>query len=77
MNNITVRELLNILIKNIIIIIISAVICASGAYIYCEKFTDEKQIEESRKPCIDWWKDNYTVENGAFWYLTSKFSKEV
>ncbi len=42
MNNITVRELLNILIKNIIIIIISAVICASGAYIYCEKFTDER-----------------------------------
>lgn len=43
----------------------------------CEKFTDEKQIEESRKPCVDWWKENYTVENGAFWYLTSKFSKEV
>lgn len=42
MNNITMRELLNILIKNIIIIIISAVICASGAYIYCEKFTDER-----------------------------------
>lgn len=42
MNNITVRELLNILIKNILVIIISAVICASGAYIYCEKFTDER-----------------------------------
>ena len=24
-----------------------------------------------------WWKENYTVENGPFWYLTSKFSKEV
>ena len=42
MNNITVRELLNILIKNIIIIIISAIMCASGAYIYCEEFTDER-----------------------------------
>ena len=41
-NNITSKELFNIFLKNIIIIIISAVICASGAYIYCEKFTDAK-----------------------------------
>ena len=43
----------------------------------CQKFTEQDKIDESRKPCVDWWKDNYTVENGAFWYLTSKFSKEV
>ncbi len=42
MNNITSKELFNIFLKNILIIIISAVICASGAYIYCEKFTDER-----------------------------------
>ncbi len=42
MNNITSKELFNIFLKNIIIIIISAIICASGAYIYCEKFTDAK-----------------------------------
>ena len=42
MNNITAKELFNIFLKNIFIIIISAVICASGAYIYCEKFTNER-----------------------------------
>lgn len=26
---------------------------------------------------FDWLKENYTVENGEFWYLTSKFSMEV
>ena len=26
---------------------------------------------------FDWLKENYTVENGAFRYLTSKFSNEV
>lgn len=41
-NNITSKELFNIFLKNILVIIISAVICASGAYIYCEKFTDER-----------------------------------
>lgn len=42
MNNITAKELFNIFLKNIIIIVIAAVICASGAYIYCEKFTAER-----------------------------------
>lgn len=46
MNNITSKELFNIFLKNIIIIIISAVICASGAYIYCENFTDERYMAQ-------------------------------
>lgn len=43
----------------------------------CQKFTEQDKIDESRKPCVDWWKENYTKENGAFWYLTDKISKEV
>ena len=46
MNNITSKELFNIFLKNILIIIISAVICASGAYIYCENFTDERYMAQ-------------------------------
>ena len=46
MNNITSRELFNIFLKNIIIIILSAVICASGAYIYCENFANEKFLAQ-------------------------------
>ncbi len=42
MNNITSRDLLNLFFRNIIIIILSAIICATGAYVYCENFTDEK-----------------------------------
>ncbi len=42
MNNITSRDLLNLFFRNIIIIIIAAIICATGAYVYCENFTDEK-----------------------------------
>lgn len=42
MNNITAKELFNIFLKNILIIFISAIICAAGAYVYCEKFTDER-----------------------------------
>ena len=42
MNNISAKDLLDILLKNLIIIILAAVICATGAYVYCEKFTDEK-----------------------------------
>ncbi len=46
MNNITSRDLLNLFLRNIIIIIISAVICATGAYVYCENFTDEKFLSQ-------------------------------
>lgn len=42
MNNISAKDLLDILLKNLIIIILAAVVCAAGAYVYCEKFTDEK-----------------------------------
>ncbi len=42
MNSITSRDLLNLFIKNIFIIFLSAVIFGAGAFIYCEKFTQEK-----------------------------------
>lgn len=42
LNNISIKDLLDILLKNLIIIILAAVICAAGAYVYCEKFTEEK-----------------------------------
>lgn len=42
MNNITLRDLLALFIKNILVIFLSAVIFGSGAFIYCEKFTQEK-----------------------------------
>lgn len=44
MNNINSRDLLNLFFRNIIIIILSAIICATGAYVYCENFTDEKYL---------------------------------
>lgn len=28
------------------------------------------QVEQTQE-CVKWWKDNYTVENGAFWYKVS------
>ena len=43
----------------------------------CQKFTEQDKIDESRRPCVRSWKENYTKENGAFWYLTDKISKEV
>ena len=42
MNNITSRDLFNLFFRNIIVIILAAIICATGAYVYCENFTDEK-----------------------------------
>ena len=45
-NNITTRDLLNLFFKNIIVIILAAIICATGAYIYCENFTDEKFVSQ-------------------------------
>lgn len=42
MNSITSRDLFNIFLKNIFIIILAAIVFAAGAYIYCEKFTPEK-----------------------------------
>lgn len=42
MNNITSRDLFHIFLKNIFIILLSAIVFASGAYVYCEKFTPER-----------------------------------
>ena len=42
LNNISVKDLLDLLLKNLLLIILSAIICAAGAFVYCEKFTDEK-----------------------------------
>ncbi len=42
MTNISVKDLLDLLFKNLLLIILSAIICAAGAFVYCEKFTDEK-----------------------------------
>lgn len=42
MNSITSRDLFNIFLKNIFIIILAAIVFASGAFVYCEKFTPEK-----------------------------------
>ncbi len=42
MNNITAKDLLALLLKNLIIIILAAIICGVGAFVYCEKFTDER-----------------------------------
>ena len=36
------KDLLDLLLKNLLLIILSAIICAAGAFVYCEKFTDEK-----------------------------------
>ena len=41
-NSITSRDLFNIFLKNIFIIILAAIVFAAGAYVYCEKFTPEK-----------------------------------
>ncbi len=42
MNSITSRDLFNIFLKNIFIILLSAIIFSVGAYVYCENFTDKK-----------------------------------
>lgn len=28
------------------------------------------QVEQTQE-CVKWWKENYTPENGAFWYKVS------
>lgn len=42
MNSITSKDLFNIFLKNILIIIISAIVFAGSAFVYCENFTDKK-----------------------------------
>ena len=42
MNNISAKDLLDILLKNLIIIILAAVVFAVGAFVYCEEFTAER-----------------------------------
>ncbi len=42
MTNLTYRDLLNLFLRNIIIIVISAIVCGTAAFVYCENFTDEK-----------------------------------
>lgn len=44
MNNLSPRELLSLLYRNIIIIIISAIVGATGAYVYSKNFTEEKYM---------------------------------
>ncbi len=41
MSNLTYRDLLSLFLRNIIIIIISAIVCGTAAFVYCENFTDE------------------------------------
>ncbi len=42
MNNISARDLLHLFLKNMLIIIVAAVICGVGSFVYCENFVDEK-----------------------------------
>ncbi len=42
MTNLSYRDLLSLFLRNIIIIIISAIVCGTAAFVYCENFTDEK-----------------------------------
>ena len=40
------------------------------------KTIDCRKTDIKRTECVEWWKANYTKENGAFWYLTEKLQKD-
>lgn len=38
---------------------------------YMDPDTNKKKLVPDTSEPEKWWKDNYTVENGAFWYKVS------
>lgn len=46
MNNINIKDLINLLLKNLIAILVAAIVCGVGAFIYCKNFADEKYMSK-------------------------------
>ena len=46
MNNINIKDLVNLLLKNLVVILIAAIICGVGAFLYCKNFADEKYMSK-------------------------------
>lgn len=46
MDNINIKDLVNLLLKNLVVILIAAIICGVGAFVYCKNFADEKYMSK-------------------------------
>ena len=46
LNNINIKDLVNLLLKNLVVILIAAIICGVGAFLYCKNFADEKYMSK-------------------------------
>ena len=46
MDNINIKDLVNLLLKNLVVILVAAIICGVGAFVYCKNFADEKYMSK-------------------------------